>query len=241
MKKVTAAVFVLIFIIMGLTACDDVPDLIDPDMLDDETLSADLDVIATGPLVIHETLNEDYINTNGILIVYFSMIGEQKAVGDIGEGNTEIIANMIKENTGGALYEIVPKDHRYNTSLEELLETAKNEKESGARPQYKNTVPVLDRFDVIFIGAPVWYEDWPMIMYTFFESEDLSGKILVPFTTYEETGLSGLDQKLKTAVPGSTVLEGLAVKGTDAQNSRDESKEKVDQWLSRINVEQYIQ
>ena len=75
-----------------------------------------------------------------------------------------------------------------------------------------------------------------MIMYTFFEenAEALSGKTLVPFSTNEGSGLSGFDKKLASAVPGSTVLKGLATRGNDCQNRQDSVKVSVTQWLAGL-------
>ena len=41
------------------------------------------------------------------LVVYFSRTGENYAVGNIDKGNTEIIAEMIAEKTGGTLFQVV--------------------------------------------------------------------------------------------------------------------------------------
>ena len=73
-----------------------------------------------------------------------------------------------------------------------------------------------------------------MIMYTFFENEDLSGKKLIPFSTHEGSGLSGFDSKLSSACPDSEVLEGLAIRGSDAQNEQDEVRTTVKEWLSGL-------
>ena len=75
-----------------------------------------------------------------------------------------------------------------------------------------------------------------MICYTFFEnnSEALDGKTLIPFSTHAGSGLSGFDRKLASAIPNSTVGEGLAISGSDAQNSQDSVKDKVNDWLSKL-------
>ena len=73
-----------------------------------------------------------------------------------------------------------------------------------------------------------------MIMYTFFENEDLSGKTLIPFSTHEGSGLSGFDKKLASACPDSTVLNGLAVRGNDAQNDQDSVRQSVNDWISGL-------
>ena len=57
----------------------------------------------------------------------------------------------------------------------------------------------------------------------------VDGKTLIPFSTHEVSGLSGFDRKLQGACPGAAVLDGLAVRGNDAQNRRDSVRESVDE------------
>ena len=73
-----------------------------------------------------------------------------------------------------------------------------------------------------------------MIMYTFFENNDLSGKALIPFNTHEGSGLSGFDKKLQAACKDSDVLEGLSIRGKDAQNDQDSVRSKVDAWIEKL-------
>jgi len=173
---------------------------------------------------------------NSILVVYFSRTGEQYTVGVIDKGNTAIVAEMIAEETGADLFEVLPEEDYYPYTYEELTDVAKQEQNEGARPVYQEPVPDLSKYDTVFIGAPVWWGDWPMIMYTFFESnaEELSGKTLVPFSTHEGSGLSGFDQKLSAVFPGSEILDGLAVRGNDAQNDQDGVREEVKGWLADL-------
>lgn len=171
-----------------------------------------------------------------ILVAYFSRTGEQYEVGVIEKGNTAVVAEIIAEKLGADLWEIVPKDDRYPTKYKELTDAAKKELNEKARPDYAGEAPDLSQYDTVFIGAPVWWGDWPMIMYTFFEknAEGLSGKKLVPFSTHEGSGLSGFDKKLASACPNSETLEGLAIRGKDAQNKRDAVRKSVDKWLSKL-------
>ena len=171
-----------------------------------------------------------------ILVVYFSRTGEQYTVGVIDHGNTAIVAEMIAEETGADLFEVLPVDDHYPMTYAELTDVAKKEQNEKARPAYAGEVPDLSQYDTIFIGAPVWWGDWPMIMYTFFEenAEALAGKNLVPFSTHEGSGLSGFDKKLSSAVPGSTVLKGLATRGNDCQNKQDNVRKSVNDWIAGL-------
>ena len=75
-----------------------------------------------------------------------------------------------------------------------------------------------------------------MIIYTFLEKNDLSGKTLIPFCTHEGSGLSGFGAKLSAAVPGAKVLEGLAVTGHTAQRDRKAAEKAVDAWLRKLSL-----
>ncbi len=170
------------------------------------------------------------------LVVYFSRTGEQYTVGVINKGNTAIVAEMIAEKTGADLWEVLSVDDHYPMTYSALTDVAKKEQNDKARPSYKGTAPELSGYETVFIGAPVWWGDWPMIMYTFFEQNRnaLAGKTLIPFSTHEGSGLSGFDKKLASAVPGATVGEGLAIRGNDAQNRQDSVRESVNGWLNDL-------
>ena len=181
-----------------------------------------------------EPATDDTTTGSKVLVVYFSRTGEQYGVGVIEKGNTEIVAEMVAELAGADLYQVVPAEDYYPMTYNELTDVAKKEQNEKARPAYSATVPDLSGYDTIFVGAPVWWGDWPMIMYTFFENEDLSGKTLIPFCTHAGSGLSGFDKKLASACPDSTVLNGLAINGADTQNDPDSVRRKVSDWLSGL-------
>ena len=180
--------------------------------------------------------NDTVTGGSDILVVYFSRTGEQYTVGVIDEGNTAIVAKMIAEQTGADQFEVLPVDDHYPMTYSELTDVAKQEQNDNARPEYAGEVPDLSRYNAIFIGAPVWWGDWPMIMYTFYEknADALAGKTLIPFSTHEGSGLSGFDRKLASACPNSTVLDGLAIRGNDCQNKQDSVRSTVNDWLAEL-------
>ena len=173
---------------------------------------------------------------SNIWVVYFSRTGEQYNVGVIEKGNTAIVAEMISKQTGADLFEILPSDDHYPMTYNELTDVAKREQNENARPAYAGEVPDLSQYSTIFIGAPVWWGDWPMILYTFFEAnaDALAGKTLIPFSTHEGSGLSGFDRKLASACPNSTISDGLAIRGNDCQNKQDSVRNTVNGWLAGL-------
>ena len=181
-----------------------------------------------------ETELEEKQSESDILVVFFSRTGEQYNVGEIDKGNTAIIAEMIADETGADTFEILPEEDYYPYTYNELTDVAKQEQKENARPVYAGEVPDLEQYTTVFIGSPVWWGDWPMIMYTFFEenADALAGKTLIPFSTHEGSGLSGFDRSLASSCPDSTVGEGLAIRGSDAQNDQDNVRDLVNDWIA---------
>lgn len=169
------------------------------------------------------------------LVIYFSRAGEQYGVGVIDTGNTAIVANMLVDATGADSFEVIPQED-YPYTYDELTDVARQEQSEAARPAYQGDVPDLSQYDTVFIGAPVWWGDWPMIMYTLFDNnvDALSGKTLVPFSTSAGSGLAGFDDKLGSSVPNATIGTGFTALGTDAQNDQDNVRSSVNDWLAGL-------
>ena len=132
------------------------------------------------------------------LVVYFSKTG-----------TTERIANEIKDITGSDIVKIetvTPYPEDYN----ETVEIAQKEKTEKARPEIKTTVDNLDEYDTIYIRYPIWWGTMPMAMFTFIENNNLDGKTIIPFSTHKGSGLGLSVSDLKTALPNSTIKDGLA-------------------------------
>lgn len=167
-----------------------------------------------------------------ILIVYYSRKGENYwngSIKNLSKGNTEIVAEMIADLTGGDLFEVdtvKPYAADYYTCTEE----AKKELREGARPELKGYVDSLDAYDTIFVGFPNWWGTMPMAMFTFLEHYDLSGKHIFPFCTNEGSGMGGSERDLKKICKGANVESGLSIHGAEAGNSRG----KVEAWVKKM-------
>lgn len=167
-----------------------------------------------------------------VLVAFYSRTGENYGVGNIKKGNTHIIAEMIAAETGGKLFEIVP-EKAYPEKYDDCVEMARKEKEAVARPAVKTDIAVED-YDVVFLGYPNWWGDMPMVVYTFIEKHDWNGKTVVPFCTNEGSGMSDTERYIAESCKGATVKKGLDMRGTKAQNNRDEAKKVVVSWLGTL-------
>lgn len=173
-----------------------------------------------------------YAADSKILVAVFSRADENYSVGIIEKGNTMVLAEMIAEKTGGELFEIkpakpYPKDYKTTTEI------AKREQNDNARPALLNDKDISG-YDTIFLGYPNWWGDMPMIIYTFLESHDFSGKTVIPFCTHGGSGLSGTEGTLRRRLSNSRLMKGLGVNGVTAQNNRDETRKRVNEWLDGL-------
>lgn len=177
-------------------------------------------------------VKEIRMNTKKILVAFFSRTGENYAVGHIEQGNTHIVAELIASATGGTLFRIEPATP-YPDDYRACTEVAQREKRSKARPALVGDI-TAEEFDVIFLGYPNWWGDLPMPVYTFLERHDWQGKVVIPFCTHEGSGLSDTENLLRAACRGASVLNGLAVRGSVAQNERETARKQVLEWLKQL-------
>ena len=169
---------------------------------------------------------------NDTIVAYFSREGEQYNVGVIEKGNTAIIADIIAEEKNADMFRLYPKVDNYPTTYSELTDYAKKEQADNARPELLGEIENWDDYTTVYLGYPIWWGDMPMIVYSFIESYDMSGKTIIPFCTHEGSGISGTDSRLISLLPNSTVLDGFEMQGKTAQTNDDNVKETVKTWLA---------
>jgi len=60
-----------------------------------------------------EVMSDETTGGSDMLVIYFSRTGEQYNVGVIDKGNTAIAAEMIAEQTGADIFELLPEEDYY--------------------------------------------------------------------------------------------------------------------------------
>ena len=178
------------------------------------------------------TTNENTVmNKDGkALVVFFSHAGDNYAVGNIKVGNTKIVADYISELTGAEQFEI--KTPKYDgMAYKALCDLAKEEQQNGELPAYEGDID-LSKYETVFIGGPVWWGTYPQVMFTFFKkhANDLKGKIVIPFTTHEGSGLANCMEDVKAAFPGANVQKGFSIFGHEVRTE----KGKVEKWIKSL-------
>ncbi len=171
------------------------------------------------------------------LVVYFSMpdnVDDSTVViGGETLGNTQYMAYVIEETVDADIFRIEPKTP-YPTDHDTLVDLAKEEQNNNARPKIKDTIENFDTYENIFVGYPNWWGDMPMILYSFFDEYDFSGKTIIPFNTHGGSGFSGTISTIKELEPNAKVLEGKSISRNDIQDAEQE----IIDWVKSLGFEQ---
>lgn len=163
------------------------------------------------------------------LIAFFSRADENYFGGSyryIDVGNTEVVADMIRDVTGADMFRIDPV-RPYSKVYTECVAEAKRDWQAGARPEIRPLPAGIDGYDVIYLGYPNYCGTMPMHVFTFLESHDFSGKTIRPFCTHEGSGMGRSESDIRKVCPGAEVGPGLAVIGGRVGGARPE----VEKWV----------
>ncbi|MBQ9314677.1 MAG: NAD(P)H-dependent oxidoreductase [Clostridia bacterium] len=183
------------------------------------------------------TLNNESEQGKKILLAFFSRADEKYSVGTVDVGNTEIMAGFIKDYLGDKAdtFKIDPETP-YPADYKKCTEVATKEKDEDSRPEFKNASSLdLSQYDTIILGYPIWWGDVPMIINTFLEKYDFSGKTVYLFNTHEGSGNSGTYSSIKSKLFSADVnTNGLAIRGADVR--KESSRSTVENWLKGLGL-----
>lgn len=137
------------------------------------------------------------------LVVYFSATG-----------NTERVAEVIAETTGGELFELEPVDPYTDEDLNYTDDNSRVSQEY-ADESLRNVELAADTVDDwqdverVYIGYPVWWgiAAWPVN--TFVEANDFTGKTVIPFCTSASSGLGDSGELLAELAGTGDWQEGM--------------------------------
>lgn len=134
------------------------------------------------------------------LVAYFSA-----------SGVTAKMAEKLAKATGGDLYEIEPEVKYTRADLDWTNKKARSTVEMNdpsSRPAIKGHVENFAQYDRVFVGFPVWWYREPSIIDTFMESEDFSGKKVIPFATSGVSPVGKSGENMQKLAPNAKVYEG---------------------------------
>jgi flavodoxin len=169
-----------------------------------------------------------------ILLAYFSRPGENYWNGgrrNLKVGNTEVLARAISARLDCDVHRIEAADP-YPADYDETVQRNVQEQDSDARPPIANPLASIGAYDTILLASPIWNVRAPMIMTTFAERYDFTGKTVHPITTHAMSGLGTTPQDYARDCRGARIATGLAVRGEQARSAGAD----VDAWLRRTRL-----
>lgn len=159
--------------------------------------------------------------SKNILVAYFSA-----------SGITAKAAWKLSEAIGADLHEIKPEIPYTRADLNWMDKKSRSSMEMNdpsSRPAIVEKLPDMEKYDVVFVGFPIWWYVAPTIINTFLESYDFSGKTIIPFATSGGSGMGKTNAKLEPSCPGATLLQGRLLNG-------NLSEESLKKWVKNLNL-----
>lgn len=164
--------------------------------------------------------SEEMKKDNKVLVAYFSATGTTKAV-----------AEKLADVMDATLFEIEPVKPYSAADLDWQDSTSRSSvemRDPNSRPEVKNKVKDLDRYDVVFLGYPIWWYVAPTIINTFLDENNLDGKTVYCFATSGGSPIGPCVDALKKQYPGIDWKEGKLLNNA--------TKDTLEVWKQEINL-----
>ena len=166
------------------------------------------------------------VDLDNALVVYFSATG-----------NTGEAAGYIASITGADVFEIVPADPYTSEDLtwtdpESRVSTEHDARVAGetvAVELTQTTPDNWDSYDTVFIGYPIWWGEaaWPVD--TFVQSNDFTGKTVIPFCTSASSGIGESGRLLAELAGAGDWMEGQRFRSSVSESD-------VQTWLDGLDL-----
>ena len=170
------------------------------------------------------------------LIVYFSRAGSnwvEDGVKNIEIGNTKLLATLLKNKIDCDIFEIRTKKV-YPEEYYACTEEAKNEVKNNIFPDVLNAPENLDKYDTIYIGHPIWWDNIPNVMIGFLKKYNWQGKTIYHFCTHEGSGAANSPKTLENICKGAVIKPYFETRGYMCQDMDNFDIEgKIDSWVKQ--------
>lgn len=149
-------------------------------------------------------------------------------------GTTARAAKALAKAAGADLYEIRPAVPYTRADLNWMDRNSRSSVEMNdrhSRPALADPkIPIaMDKYDVIFLGFPIWWSAAPTIINTFLESGNFTGKTIILFATSGGSGLGQSAANLRPSAPGAAIVNGKVLNGRL-------SEESLISWIKHLEL-----
>jgi len=162
-------------------------------------------IVFAGTIFVFKTGNGGEVmaeakSNKKVLVAYFSA-----------SGTTAKVADRLSKAVGADLFEIKPAQPYTSADLDWTDKKSRSSVEmadKSSRPAIANKVADMSKYDIVFVGFPIWWYREPSIIDTFMESYDFSGKQVVPFATSGGSGMGDSGSIMQKLAPKAKVDSG---------------------------------
>jgi flavodoxin len=160
------------------------------------------------------------------VVVYYSQNGATKKLAEIFQ--------KAKDASAVELKLVTP----YPSTYDSTIVAVKAQREGKQWPALENAKVELAKYDTVYLGYPIMFGTFAPPIYTFLDSNDLSGKVVVPFCTYGSGGRKASAAELKTLEPGAnvTLAYGISNKRMNAENGAEVAASEVEAFFGNLET-----
>lgn len=148
-------VFLSIMLVSGLSACgrdgqrtNESSVNVAPAVKKENTEEKDSKTGNTNVLIAYFTVPEDVSTSGNDAVAGASIVVKNSEK----MGNTEYVARLVQEVTGGDLFQIETKD-AYPLEHDTLVDQAADEQDNNLRPELSSHVENFEKYDTVILGA----------------------------------------------------------------------------------------
>ncbi|MBO5533666.1 MAG: hypothetical protein J5977_14655 [Fibrobacter sp.] len=160
------------------------------------------------------------------VVVYYSQNGATKKLADIFAKAKNVDAVELKLVTA------------YPSTYDSTIAAVKAQRDSRQWPALENAKVDFAKYDTVYLGYPIMFGSFAPPIYTFLDSNDLGGKVVVPFCTYGSGGRKASAAELKTLEPNAnvTLAYGISNKRITAENGAEVAAGEVEAFFGNLEA-----
>ena len=160
------------------------------------------------------------------VVVYYSQNGATKKLAEIFTKAKNADAVELKLVTA------------YPSTYDSTIAAVKAQRDSKQWPALENAKVDLAKYDTVYLGYPIMFGTFTPPIYTFLDSNDLSGKVVVPFCTYGSGGRKASAAELKALEPNAnvTLAFGISNKRITAENGAEVAAKEVEAFFGNLEA-----
>lgn len=152
-------------------------------------------------------------------------------------GATKKVAEIFQKSRNADVFEIALATP-YPSTYDSTIAAVGAQRESKQWPALANAKVDLAKYDTVFLGYPIMFGSFAPPIYSFLDSNDLSGKVVVPFCTYGSGGRKASAAELKALEPNAnvTLAYGISNKRVTAENGADVAAKEIEAFFADLET-----